>query len=439
MEEIRIKQITERDFDRVVEMAGGKRLLEEGSADYVANEAVIELKLLEEEGLEKEARRTKLANLFRSRQPGRPVVVVDPSALNAEGQREFYNIVEGPIKTHVKKAAKQLEKTAAAIKPEATRVLVIANIGYTALSPDEFKAVCVRRVQNDTTKIDWLVCAGIYYYSDGFDSWILARFEDVPVNLDRAFPSRHKLLEKWNEFLNEAMAEHLRHGPLETGKHPVIDLAFEQEGVRFVKPAPPLPRSDFWPGGSAPRRNSRANDPPRPVAKSFPALREEDWRKFKLVLPRAKVLQESYAEWQKVQCREEKDLHEPRHPFVPMRVEYEAFANLAQKPASQWEFRDLGEFANDLLNAKIREVLQTVKDAASVKIVPVEYLHVAVEEIGRDKANDICTIRHICEVPGFEKNEILFQNIEAYLEEGVCLAACYAVKRGVTAVVYRKV
>ena len=88
-----------------------------GLADYELNEALIELKLVEEEGFDKEERQVKLANLFKENQPGRPVVVINPRLLDAAGQREYYNIVSGPIKTHVKKAAKQLENTASLTRP----------------------------------------------------------------------------------------------------------------------------------------------------------------------------------------------------------------------------------------------------------------------------------------------------------------------------------
>jgi hypothetical protein len=438
MESIKIKRISEGDFDNVLASAGGRRLPEEGSADYELNEAFIELKLLEEEGLEKETRRLKLAKLFRARQPGRPVIIIDPDKLDAAGQREYYSIVEGPIKTHVKKAARQLEKTANERRPNATRVLVIANIGYTALSPEEFKTVCVKCVHHDTSKIDSIICAGIYYQSNGFEMRILTRFEHIAVNLDRSFRSQGKLLDQWNLFLNEAMAEHIRQGPLEIGNLPLIDLEFELDGIRFIKPAPQMPPSDFWPGGRPPRSNSRESEPPVPLAKSFPAMDRENWKRFKEVFPQIATLQQSYDDWLRLQGEEEERLHEDRHPFIPISVSFEEFSRTIEKHRPAWEFRDVCKFATDLLNARIRTVLENVTDGASRAIVPVEYLHITVEEIGSDKANDLCTIHHVSEVPGFEKSEVIIENLRAFWEESVCIAACYAVKRGVSFIVYRK-
>jgi hypothetical protein len=69
MDQIRIKAVSEQDFDEVIVAAGGSRILEEGSADYALNETVIELKLVLEEGFEKADRQKRLAELFRRAQP----------------------------------------------------------------------------------------------------------------------------------------------------------------------------------------------------------------------------------------------------------------------------------------------------------------------------------------------------------------------------------
>src|SRR5437763_751416 len=122
MDYLRIRNITEVEFDSIIEAADGKRITREGSADYILKEAIIELKFIKEEGLEKEARRIKIAKLFREEQPNAPVVVIDPASLNPHRAREYYNIVSGPIKTHVKKAASQLEVTAQRYDPRPVRV-----------------------------------------------------------------------------------------------------------------------------------------------------------------------------------------------------------------------------------------------------------------------------------------------------------------------------
>jgi len=107
----------EEDFDEIIAKAGGCRTAADDSrsselnADYFLNEAIIELKLIEEEGLDKENRRRKVAGLFQESQPDKPVVILDPNILSEKAKRKYYNLLEGPIKTHVKKAAKQLDRT----------------------------------------------------------------------------------------------------------------------------------------------------------------------------------------------------------------------------------------------------------------------------------------------------------------------------------------
>src|ERR1051325_5366651 len=151
MEFLRIKDISEADFDGIVAKAGGSRINSQGSADYKLGEAVAELKFIQEEGFEAPARQAKLARLFRQQQRGSSVVVMHPKRLTPEQSREYYRIVERPIKRPIYNADKQLEATANRLDPQLTRVLVLLNLGYTALTPDEFQSVAVKCVHNDTT------------------------------------------------------------------------------------------------------------------------------------------------------------------------------------------------------------------------------------------------------------------------------------------------
>jgi hypothetical protein len=76
MDYTRIGTVAEKDFDSVIKEAGGVRIEEPSSADYLLNEAVVELKLIEEEGLDKGTRQIKIAKLFRRQQPARGYALV---------------------------------------------------------------------------------------------------------------------------------------------------------------------------------------------------------------------------------------------------------------------------------------------------------------------------------------------------------------------------
>lgn len=107
---VRIKTITESDFDSIVESAGGHRAFatsgsdDPPNADYLLDETVVELKLLEEDGLEKKLRQAKAAALFERSQPGRPVIVLDPDRLSLEDKRRYDRLLESPVKNAISTA-----------------------------------------------------------------------------------------------------------------------------------------------------------------------------------------------------------------------------------------------------------------------------------------------------------------------------------------------
>src|SRR5690554_5072975 len=110
----RIRPLTEDVFNDIFELAGGRRAHPDHdrraarNADYVLGDAVIELKILDDEGLSKAERQAKLARLFIALDPDRPVHVLDRQRLDLAGQRAYDRAMEGPIKGAVKSAKGQL-------------------------------------------------------------------------------------------------------------------------------------------------------------------------------------------------------------------------------------------------------------------------------------------------------------------------------------------
>lgn len=439
MQHIRIKTVTENDFDEVITSAGGSRISEDGSADYRLNEAIIELKLVSEEGFEKAERQKKLATLFQKMQPNRPVVLINPETLNESGARNYCRIVETPIKSHCKKASKQLQLTAARFNPPPTRVLVILNVGYTLLSSDEFKDVCFKCLQNDTTGIDWVMCGGIYFYSDKFDNYVIAPLEEMALNLSRPFPSREPLGEAWGQFLNKLMTDVIRNPmPFADGRMPVLDMAFDLDGVRYIKTAPEMPQSSFWPGGAAPRENSSGIDTCPTVSRTFPLLSEDEWRRFKDAMPSIARLKPTYQEWLKACPDEAQEMAQPLKPLVFVEVKFDDFVCRMERPKAQWHFSDIGEFSSEVFHQRALLLLNEAKDKNDTNIVPLEYVHFALSEVGSDKANDFASIFYVSEVPGFERREPLVANVRVFFEYGMAVAAAYAIKRNVKAIFYTK-
>lgn len=103
-----INALHEKDVDEIIDRSGGRRAHEDADrrgkvgADYVLGGTVIELKMLDEEGLGKRERQERIADLFRDSQPNRPVVILDERLLSEAGLRKYRNAVERPITRNLK-------------------------------------------------------------------------------------------------------------------------------------------------------------------------------------------------------------------------------------------------------------------------------------------------------------------------------------------------
>ena len=437
MDYTRIGTVTEKDFDGIIKDAGGVRIDAPGSADYLLNEAVVELKLIEEEGLDVQTRQIKLAKLFRRQQPASGVVVIDPDTLDAESSREYYNIVERPIREALHKAAKQLEATLPRHPQASVRALVILNNGYSALSTDEFKAIVLKCARNDKRQVDWLIIGGMYYYSDTFDSELIAPFDDEPVGSNAPFPSFESLCKSWGKFVEEKMTDLIQaSAPPTVGKLPVFDLSFEIDGIRYVKPAPYMGASEFFLPGHRPRKDSTGIKNCPAVARTMPNLSKENWIKFRQAMPNEERLQSNYSKYVDFLRREERLSTEKLKPMIAMDVQFEGFAHWISKPVSAWKFADICKYSSVVFDTRFRDVLFRAKAKEQLAIVIPEYIYLVVREIGQNKANDMCSVYHVSEVPGHEFQRPIIENEKLFLEYGLPVASAYAVKMGIDSVLY---
>jgi hypothetical protein len=440
MEHLRIRKISESDFDSVIKAAGGSRIEEPDSADYILNEALVELKFVEEEGFHVPTRQKKIAEIFRQQQPNSSVVVIRPKSLDKINQQVYYNALARPVESHVRKAAEQLETTALRFNPQPVRVLVILNTGYTALLPDEFKEICVRCVhkENYSDRIDWLVCGGIYFMTNGYDNWTISNFEEIPINLSRGFPIAEKLRDAWHGFVSRMLKQICSEFvPEHEAKVPIGDLAFEIDGVRYIKPSPKTPKSGFWPGGYAPRKKVEEvfhNF----VAITFPALSEENWKFFKKAMPTEAHLQFSYKEWLDFLQQEDENLNNPLEPFVPVSVQFDKFAEWVKKPICDWVFSDICKFSNEVFHRRGLEILQRAKEKEQITVITPESIQLVVGQIGQDEANDLSSIYYVSEVPGFERKEAIIENENLHFNQSISLATAYAIKRNVEILIHSK-
>ena len=364
MDHVKINRLYESDFDGILTNAGGQRTVvddgrcPEPNADYLLKEAVVELKLVEEEGIEKQSRQRKLANLFHRKWPTRPVIVLDPNVLDARGRRTYYNIMEGPVKTHVKKAAIQLQMTQRH-HPGAPRVLLAVNNGYTALGMHEFESIVVKCARNDTSKIDYVIAAGVYYYSDMFDSFLFAPFLLTAINPAAApFSSFEVLRQAWNDHIERYMKSIiLGQIPQREDRPPVIDFSYDVDGITYVKPAPPMGKQSEWLGGKRPRQNSTGLHRCPPAAQTFPGLDETTWAEFKRLWPEEKLLGESYTAWRSWAEDEDRRVQKPLCPFVAVSADPRAFHDWCSDQRFPPTFHYLCIYVSELFQVSIVDVI----------------------------------------------------------------------------------
>ena len=102
-------------------------------------------------------------------------------------------------------------------------------------------------------------------------------------------------------------------------------------------------------------------------------------------------------------------------------------------------FSDLCSFAVEEFQNKSWELFEHIIHDEVEQVVPVEYIRLTVQEIGNDKANDMCSVTFVSHVLGFEREELIIENERAFYEHGVAIAGAYAVKRGVNRIIHKKI
>jgi hypothetical protein len=443
MDYLRIYKLTERDFDGIIQASGGRRLSSDESrernrnADYLFDDAIIELKFVADEGLEKRERQLKLATLFSKYFPHKPVVVLDPNLLDETEAKEYYKILSTPIKTHIKTADKQLKKTAEKYKDK-TKIIVLLNVGYGSLCHEEFKNIAIHRVHNDTTQIDWLIVGGIYFYSDKYDNYIFGCFEKIPINFGKSFTRFDTLKQHWNAFLNDfTKSAILINREILPERLPFFDIDFKVDGVKYVKPSPPMGMSKFYVNGR-PRENSTGIIQCPIVAVTFPKMTKENWIKFKATMPTEKNLQDTYSNWLRFTNNESEDNNETLQPFVPVEVAYEDFKSNRKVDKANPTFRELCLYANEVFDRKQKDLIYSSIDKVKSNLILPSYIFLLVEEIGQDKDNDLCSIYKVCQSLGQQHLTVVLESVKLFFEYGLALAASYAIKYDVSFIVYER-
>ncbi|MEI6197713.1 MAG: hypothetical protein WCS42_25650 [Verrucomicrobiota bacterium] len=243
-------KVTEAFVDSVVVKAGGKRFVPTGpknllprNADYVIDDHIFDLKILEDESLENTSTQDKLAKIFKAAFPGRTSITIDPTQLPPELRREYFKIVKRRIERLVHSASGQVRETKKQLGNDALRGgVILVNSGLGSLMPSVLEEQAERCVKQ-STHIHCVVCLSVWLLTNGFDSVI--NFKVYPESSTNK--TVEKLIKSFSEREEEMMNEWGRDGfprPSET-TDPMKPVAFERDGIVFSFMPPQIPDERF--------------------------------------------------------------------------------------------------------------------------------------------------------------------------------------------------
>lgn len=242
-------RITEDFIDAIIVAAGGHRLTDEEAnheqtknADYLIGNLVLELKILEEEGLRKKTRQVKVGELLSDGEFGDGVesIAISEHSVTPEQRRKFLDLLGRPIKSAVGSASKQIRATKEHLsRPDLRGGVIIVNSGYKSLRPETFGALVARYVEKDTTQIDEFICISTWMNSNGMDSNVF--FEFVPHK--EGCQEIQDLRSAFQDRVNHVMTEFMRNALRYNGEtlQPVGPIAFEHHGFQMVYEPPRMP------------------------------------------------------------------------------------------------------------------------------------------------------------------------------------------------------
>ena len=391
MEYLLFSQLTETDFDEIVLSVGGRRYTEDLNiqdlnCDYILDDAVIELKIIEEEPVGKKTKQEKLANLFRS---DTKTVILNPLDLDYKGRRKYYQELSTPIKSHLKKASKQLQISAAAIGAQ-VKIAIIMNNGITMTSHDEFRRLAIERIKNDTSGIDILIVCGMYYFSDKFDSVTFFEFNDIKIQGNERPDLIEKLRNAWFKKIEQYMTKQIVDLNIRRTKEPIQDLFFELDGIRYVKPPIQWGRtSGFYGEAGRPREDTTGMDQCPPVATVLPIFDNESYNYAKRNIIDCTILKESLCEYLIWAKKEQKTSSNPFLPIVLIPIKLKELEEIQHPFHFKQIIQSTLPIFQDAVISTAEKSLEFCENPISLN-----YILVQVNEIGIDKANDIAFISH---------------------------------------------
>ena len=249
--------ITESFIDSVIETCGGRRLTESelarisaDNSDYSFPGCIAELKIFEDEPLEKEERQKKIAELYRRNYIIEPVFNLDINSVPPALQNEYRAILGTRIRKAVRKSSRQIHDT----KRDLDRsldfgLLIVVNNGFHSLQHGEFDNLVLTYCREDSIEIDYLLSINVEYHQGDFDAYIFCITNGYSVRGDYELPWLENFRKAVGTAFNDRMTYMMRNWKEQyhRGRNlkPVKDICFTGNGVEFIKDKPRVPDSRF--------------------------------------------------------------------------------------------------------------------------------------------------------------------------------------------------
>lgn len=231
-----IPKITEKFMDKVIIRAGGKRLEYESkemlkNADYIIDNYIFELKILEEERLFNESVRIKLADLLKDQ--SKKNIEINHKNISKEKYNLYINIFRKPIQDAIKSASKQIKSTKNILNDHTLKGgIIFLNNGTTSTPPEIFNECINRSITNNTSQIQSHISICNWLETNGYDS--IYMYEKAPEAMDCI---QQRIADAFDKEMDDFMNHWGRSGfpQSEEMLDPLRNISYEKYGITFTR------------------------------------------------------------------------------------------------------------------------------------------------------------------------------------------------------------
>ena len=241
--------LNESFVDSLITNSGGHRVTSseakgftKKSADYILNPYVLELKQLEEEGLNISTRQEKIVKIFERYSLNPSVQQIDPYLLNAKDAKEYWNLVGVPIQRRIRAASKQVKSTISHLnRNDLIGGIILLNTGYMSIPHKDLIAMAKRYASKDTSSISEVIIISSWLITNGFDTTMNYAFH--PQNSNRTELTRLK--DTFWSSIESMMTQTITGKPtnIENIQAPIVPIHFQNNGKAYTFGSPQVQSS----------------------------------------------------------------------------------------------------------------------------------------------------------------------------------------------------